>query len=209
MHERKDKVAQSRASCVPAQPELKNWPDQLRFWSALGRLWRGWRLALTLSGCGKTTDNAYYQFANGRFPNVGTSAWLATLWGIISRAHLLMVLIPIALWRPGLLGFQIGKSARHWRMLLLMLLVNCDVIAFYLWLTRGTTPYSNDIWLVTEVVTVPLVEETFWRGLVYAGLRILLARLYLESSSQTLAIWLSGACCSETMFLPVCPSNLL
>ena len=74
-------------------------------------------------------DNSYYTFANARFPNVGTSAWLATLWGVVSRAHLLICIIPLVLWQPHLFGFQIGKTWQHWRMVLVMLLANCGVIA--------------------------------------------------------------------------------
>ncbi len=137
-------------------------------------------------------DNAYYQFMNARFPSVGTSAWLATLWGIVSRAHLWIVLIPLAAWRPRFFGFQIGQVARHWRMLLIMLLANCGVIAAYLWFTRGTTPYSNDIWAITEIITVPLVEETFWRGLVFGIMVTLLTQMYPQTTGNTLAVWVSG-----------------
>jgi uncharacterized protein len=137
-------------------------------------------------------DQSYYSFANARFPNVGTSTWLATLWGVISRSHLLILAIPLVLWRPRLLGFQMGSSARHWRMLLLMLLANCGVIAAYLWLTGSTTPYSANQWLLTEVVTVPVVEETFWRGIVFTAVVLALRRFYSDNTSDHLAVWLSG-----------------
>ena len=137
-------------------------------------------------------DNSYYTFANARFPNVGTSAWLATLWGVVSRAHLLICIIPLVLWQPHLFGFQIGKTWQHWRMVLVMLLANCGVIAAYLWLTSSTTPYSGNQWLLTEVVTVPVVEEIFWRGLVFTALLFVLRRQYSENTSSHLAVWLSG-----------------
>lgn len=135
--------------------------------------------------------NAYFKFADARFPNVGSSAWLASLWGVVSRAHLLVLLIPLVLWRPRLFGFQIGKIWQHWRMLLVMLLANCGVIAIYLWLA-GSTPYSGNQWLVTEIITVPVVEEIFWRGLVFILLLQALRRLYSENTSSHLAVWLSG-----------------
>jgi membrane protease YdiL (CAAX protease family) len=137
-------------------------------------------------------DGAYYKFAAAHFPNVGTSAWLATLWGIFSRAHLLILGAPLVLWRPRLFGFQIGRTWQHWRMLLIMLLVNCGVIAAYLWLTGGTTPYSGNQWLVTEVITVPVIEETFWRGIVFTTLLLALRRFYSENTSRHLAVWFSG-----------------
>ena len=137
-------------------------------------------------------DNAYLTFADVRFPKVETSAWLATLWGVVSRAHLLVFLVPLVLWRPRLLGFQIGKTWQHWRMLLVMLLANCGVIAAYLWVTGSTTPYSGNQWLVTEVITVPVVEETFWRGLVFSLLWFAWRKLYPENASRHLAVWSSG-----------------
>ncbi len=137
-------------------------------------------------------DNAYYRFAAARFPGVGTSTGLATLWGIISRAHLLMVIIPLVVWRPRLFGLQRGHIQQHGRMLLVMLFVNCGVIATYLGLTGSTTPYSGNQWLATEVIIVPVVEEIFWRGLVFAVLLWALKKLYSENTSYHLAVWLSG-----------------
>jgi membrane protease YdiL (CAAX protease family) len=137
-------------------------------------------------------DNAYYKFADARFPNVGTSPWLATLWGVVSRAHLLILMIPLVAWKPRLFGLQIGKTWQYGRMILVMLLVNCGVIAAYLWLTSSTTPYSGNQWLVTEVITVPVVEETFWRGLVFTTLQLVLQKIYSASISNQLTVWISG-----------------
>jgi membrane protease YdiL (CAAX protease family) len=114
------------------------------------------------------------------------------LWGVVSRAHLLLLIVPLVLWRPRLFGFHIGKTWRHWRMVLVMLLANCGVIAAYLWLTSSTTPYSGNQWLLTEVITVPVVEEIFWRGLVFTILLLVLRRQYSENASSHLAVWLSG-----------------
>jgi hypothetical protein len=111
-----------------------------------------------------TVDQFYYGFASARFPSVGDSPWLATLWGIVSRAHLVVLAAPFVIRWPRLLGFQVGKTAQYGRMLLVMLLANCGVIAAYLWLTGATTPYSGDQWLVTEAIIVPVVEETIWRA---------------------------------------------
>ncbi len=137
-------------------------------------------------------DGAYYRFANAHFPYVGSSVALANLWGVTSRLHLLIFLIPLVLWRPRLLGFQMGKIREHWRMLLVMLVVNCGVVAGYLVLTRGGTPYSGNQWLLTEVVTVPVIEETVWRGVVFAALLAAFGRLYPRAVSLPLTIWLSG-----------------
>ena len=119
-------------------------------------------------------------------------AWLASLWGVVSRLHLIILLVPLVIWKPRLMGFQIGKTWQHWRMLLFMLLANCGVIAAYLWLTSSTTPYSGNQWLVTEIIIVPIVEETFWRGLVFFLLLKVLSRFYSEKTSTVLTVLLSG-----------------
>lgn len=134
---------------------------------------------------------AYFQFVDSRFPNVGTSIWLANLWGVVSRAHLIIVIVPLVLWKPRLFGFQAGKIFQHYRMLLLLLTINCGVVAGYL-LLAGSTPYSGNQWTLTEVVTVPLVEESFWRGLVLTGLMTIFQKLYSAKTSNLLAVLLSG-----------------
>jgi membrane protease YdiL (CAAX protease family) len=137
-------------------------------------------------------DNTYLKFADARFPHVGSSAWLATWWGLVSRAHLLILIIPLVLWQPRLFGFQIGRIRQYGRMLLIMLLVNCGVVAAYLLLTGSSTPYSGNQWFVTEVVIVPLVEETFWRGIVFTLLVMAFRQFYPEKTSTLLSVWFSG-----------------
>jgi membrane protease YdiL (CAAX protease family) len=139
--------------------------------------------------------NAYYAFVNPRFPNVGASAGLALLWGLLSRAHLILLALPFVLWRPRRLGFQIGRTLRHWKLLLVVLIANCGVVAVFLWLTGSGTPYSGDQWLVTEVIVVPVVEETIWRGIVFTALLLALDRDSLHrdnAQNHHLAVWLSG-----------------
>ncbi len=137
-------------------------------------------------------DLAYFRFADARFPHVGESTALANLWGVVSRAHWLAVLIPIALWKPGWLALRVGSIRQHARMLLMMLLANCGVIAAYLWLTNSGTPYSGNQWLLTEVVTVPVVEELFWRGLVFTMLLAAFRRIQPETTALRLTVWSSG-----------------
>jgi membrane protease YdiL (CAAX protease family) len=137
-------------------------------------------------------DNAYLRFADARFPHVGTSSGLANLWGLVSRVHLLILIIPLVVWRPHLFRFQIGKIFHHWKLLLIMLLANCGVIAAYLLLSGSTTPYSGNQWLLTEIITVPLVEELFWRGLVYSLLLQALSKIHPENRSNHLTVWFSG-----------------
>lgn len=137
-------------------------------------------------------DQWFNHLVTARFPPVGASAWLATLYGVISRAHLIVPLLAVAVWRPRLLGFRVGRIRRHWRLLLLILVANCGVVGGYLLLSGGTTPYSGNEWLITEVVTVPVVEETMWRGAVFAVLCAAFGRLYPDRVATTLAVWSSG-----------------
>jgi membrane protease YdiL (CAAX protease family) len=133
-------------------------------------------------------NDAYFLWASATFPNV-----TPTVWGILSRAYLLIAGGLVVLWRPRLFGFQLGKTRQHLRLLLLFLLLNCGTVAVFLWLT-GSSPYSGNEWLITEVVTVPLVEEMIWRGLVMTGLLIALRRVYPENTTIHLAVWYSGLC---------------
>lgn len=137
-------------------------------------------------------DHAYYRFISARFPNAGTSAWTATLFGLVSRAHVIIPLLLIVLRRPRPLGFTRGQTRRYWRSLFVVLVVNCGVVAGYLWLTGSSTPYSGNPWFVTETITVPIVEETMWRGLVLTVLLVVFGQSYSSRTSEHLAVWLGG-----------------
>lgn len=152
-------------------------------------------IVAALAACGAAfvvLDQAYVHFVSGRFPPVGTSTSLATLYGLTSRLHLILPLLALALWRPRLLGFQVGQTRRHWRLLLLFLVANCGIVGGYLLLSGNTTPYSGTQWLLTEVVIVPLVEETMWRGVVFAMLLSAFRRIQPQGTATTSAVWLSG-----------------
>jgi membrane protease YdiL (CAAX protease family) len=136
-------------------------------------------------------DQAYFGFANARFPHVGSSAGLATLWGVVSRLHIIIPTLVVVLLRPRALGFCVGRIREHWRLLLGILVVNCGLVAGFLLLSGGT-PYSGNQWLVTEVITVPLVEEIFWRGLVFAAVTAALRPVLAEGPSEHLTVWLTG-----------------
>lgn len=137
-------------------------------------------------------DQAYNRFINTHFPDIGSSMALATLYGIVSRLHLILPLLALAIWQPRLLGLQMGKTRQHWRMILIMLVANCGLVAGYLILTGNTTPYSGNQWLFTEVVTVPLVEETMWRGAVFAALLLAFGRVYPPGRAAVWTVWAGG-----------------
>ncbi len=136
-------------------------------------------------------DQAYFRFANARFPHVGESAGLASLWGVVSRLHVVLPVIAVSAWRPNFVGLHVGRTRERWRMLTWMLLVNCGVVATFILLT-GATPYSGNQWLVTEVVIVPVVEELAWRGVVLSTLLLLLTKAGVGDASIHLAVWATG-----------------
>jgi membrane protease YdiL (CAAX protease family) len=137
-------------------------------------------------------DQAYDRFAAARFPPVGESALLATVFGLIARAHLIVLMAAVWLWRPHWLTLHRGRIRAHAPLLLMMLAANCGLVGGYLWLSGAATPYSGNQWLLTEIVTVPVVEELVWRGLVLSVLFLVLDRAYPHPDAWHLAIWLSG-----------------
>jgi membrane protease YdiL (CAAX protease family) len=137
-------------------------------------------------------DQAYFRFISSRFPAVDASFWLATSWGIVSRAPWILVIVSLALLRPRLLALQTGEMLFRWRFVLSIIAVNCLVVGVFLLLSGNSTPYSGNQWLFTEMITVPLVEELFWRGLVFSCLFALLQKSLNKSLSLTFSAWLSG-----------------
>lgn len=49
-------------------------------------------------------DQTNYEFVSARFPPVGSSAALATLWGLLSRGHVILLTLPLVVWRPRFFG---------------------------------------------------------------------------------------------------------
>jgi membrane protease YdiL (CAAX protease family) len=80
---------------------------------------------------------------------------------------------------------------RRWRLVLSTVVVNCGLVAAFL-LLAGGTPYSGNQWLITEVVTVPVVEELLWRGLVFSIVAALLRGSVSKPSGSNLTAWLTG-----------------
>jgi membrane protease YdiL (CAAX protease family) len=80
----------------------------------------------------------------------------------------------------------------RWRFVLSIIIINCIVVGAFLLLSGSSTPYSGNQWLFTEIVIVPLVEELFWRGLVFSLLLVLLEKNLSKSLSLGLTVWLSG-----------------
>ena len=98
----------------------------------------------------------------------------------------------LAIIQPRLLALRAGEMRSRWRFVAAIVIINCVVVGAFLLLSGGSTPYSGNQWLFTEIVTVPVVEELFWRGLVFSLLFALLQKSLSKSLSLTLAAWLSG-----------------
>jgi uncharacterized protein len=116
-----------------------------------------------------------------------------TVWGIIQRLYLILPILVVSLWKPKEIGFQIGKIFQHWRMLLVMLVLNVAVVGGYR-LLAGGTPYTGIDLLTNEVITVPLVEEIAWRGIFFAALLAVLRRFLPDETSGIAAAVISGIC---------------
>ena len=171
----------------PASSETENTDTRSRFLSTSLII-----LALTaFCALFVFADQGFNRFINQHFPPVGESTVLANTYGLASRLHLLIPAALLVLWRPRLFGFQVGSTFKNWKLILLLLAINCAVIGGYLWQSGGT-PYSGDQWLLTEVVTVPVVEETIWRGLVFAALYAALKKTRPDTSALRLTVILSG-----------------
>jgi membrane protease YdiL (CAAX protease family) len=137
-------------------------------------------------------DQAYVNAVSDHLTTGNGSMSAATWYGLASRLHLILPLLLLALWQPRLLGFQVGQIRRRWRLLLLLLIANVGIVGGYLVLTGSTTPYSGNEWLLTEVVIVPLVEETMWRGAVFGILVWAFRRIRAGTWATTCAVWSSG-----------------
>lgn len=145
-------------------------------------------LVLSFGALVVISDQVWLPWMSRVFPNA-----VPNLWGLVSRGHMLLLgVLVIAVWRnPRLFGFQIGKTFPSWRLILILLALNCGIVGAYLAFFGGT-PYSGDEWLLTETVWVPLIEELIWRGVVFSLLLMGLQKFYAKRSSVSLTIWISG-----------------
>lgn len=146
---------------------------------------------LAFAGLFLLADQAYFRLANAQFPQVGASATLATLWGLVSRLHVILPVAVVAVWRRHFIGLHVGSSRERWRMLTLLLLINCGVVAAFI-LLSGATPYSGNQWLLTEVVIVPVVEELAWRGVVLSTVLAVLDKAGVGDASTHIGVWVTG-----------------
>ncbi len=145
-------------------------------------------LVLAFAALVVISDQAWLPWMKEVFPNAAPN-----LWGLVSRGHMLLLgILFISAWRnPRLFGFQVGKTFESWRLILILLVLNCGIVGGYLAFS-GSTPYSGNEWLLTETVWVPLIEELIWRGVVFTLLLVGLKKFYSTRTSTILAIWIGG-----------------
>ncbi len=69
-----------------------------------------------------------------------------------------------------------------------------DLIGLWgtIWIARRYPQLNIPFWFITEVVTVPFMEEVFWRGIVFMILQFVFTRLYTENTGNHLAVCLNG-----------------
>jgi membrane protease YdiL (CAAX protease family) len=144
---------------------------------------------LALSGVFAWVNIANYNWLSPLFERSSNH----TIWGILQRWFLIVLILGVSLWKPRLVGFQVGRIFQHWRMVLVILVLNIAVIGGYR-LIAGSTPYTGIDLLINEVLTVPLVEEIFWRGVIFAALLVILRKFLPEGSSGILAGVFIGIC---------------
>ena len=107
---------------------------------------------------------------------------------LFSVYYLVIGLLP-ALWWPRLLGWQVGRIHREWR-LLAGLLVFVSLVSIGFILLNGPIPFHNFPW--TQFTLVPLSEEAVFRGVLFAAILYLLRRAGAGERSTVLAIWFSA-----------------
>lgn len=116
----------------------------------------------------------------------------STAYGLVSRLHLVVPLVVLALWRPSWLALRWGSVRPHLHALLLILLANCLVVVGVAAVSGGSSSFSGDQWLVTQVMTVPFVEEAMWRGVVFTLLLRAFETAVARPDATTLTVWSTG-----------------
>jgi hypothetical protein len=138
-------------------------------------------------------DQGYQRLVAAHLDVEAGSAGDSTAYGLVSRMHLVVPLVVLALWRPAWLGLRLGSIRLHRRTLLLILLANCLVVAGVAAVSGGSSSFSGNQWLVTEAVTVPLVEEAMWRGVVFTLSLRAFETVLARPAATALTVWSTGA----------------
>ena len=137
--------------------------------------------AVTLSVLIAIANTAWFEIVNQVI-----RATDAVARGLIFSSWLLLIGLPVVVWRPRRFGFQPGDIASH---LGLVAAIVVGAVAATIALLRlvGSTPYS-DASLFIEVVDVPVTEELVFRAVLLTVLVAVLGRLWPARTAIPLAI---------------------
>jgi len=142
-------------------------------------------LAFAASLLVAVVNTPYFEFVNGFFGARNTEAR-----GLLFSSWLLLIGGPIAVWRPRTLGFRLGETRRHGR-LVAGTVAAAGVVTALVLAGTGRTPYS-DASLLIETIVVPFTEELVFRGVLLTVLLMALARLHPPRTALVLAVLFDG-----------------
>ena len=149
-------------------------------WSVFYILW-----ACTLA-IGVNYANNPVRFALAeRFPNVHIFVY-----DIFSDAVWLFVALIIAAWNPRFFGYQLGEIFKHKKMLIAMAAFFLIIPISYRFIA-GDTPFSTNTWFF-EGIVVPVAEEGFFRGIIYAMMFKGFSEIYAQRNAERIAIVISS-----------------
>lgn len=126
-------------------------------------------------------NNRIYPVITTRFPDVPTFVS-----DIFSDAVLLFAAFIPVFWAPRFFGYQLGSIARHWKMLLGMVVFFVSAPLLYR-LIAGETPFGANTWFF-EGIVVPFAEEGFFRGILLSMLLWGFGKLYAAKTTNVLTI---------------------
>ncbi len=127
----------------------------------------------------------YYQWVNG-FLNIKDAFSSA----LVFSTFLIGIGLTIVIFNPRFYGFQVGKSLRKWKLVLVVSIAVCAFTAICLALTPRT-PYSGANWAV-EMILVPVSEEMMWRGVIFALVYNAFGKLFHDKVAVTLTVIFSS-----------------
>jgi len=120
-----------------------------------------------------------------RFPDVHIFVY-----DIFSDAVWLFVALIVAVWSPRFFGYQIGDIFKHKKMLVVLTAIFLLIPIFYRFIA-GDTPFSTNTWFF-EGVVVPIAEEGFFRGIIYAMMLKGFSEIYSQRNAELIAIIISA-----------------
>jgi membrane protease YdiL (CAAX protease family) len=120
-----------------------------------------------------------------QFPDVHIYAY-----DVFSDAVWLFVALIVAAWSPRFFGYQISEIFKHKKMLIAMAAFFFIIPISYRFIA-GDTPFSTNTWFF-EGIVVPIAEEGFFRGIIYAMMFKGFSEIYSQRNAEWIAIIISA-----------------